>query len=535
MGVPAEFFRFSAAQVAAAIRSGQCTARAAVDAYLQRQQQLQPKLNATVVSLAEAARARADQLDADAQRGHWHGPLHGVPISIKESFDYQGTATTAGLPVRRGHQAEHTSPLVTALEQAGAIVLGKTNVPEMLLYLESENPLYGRTVNPWSPARTPGGSSGGEAALIGAGGAVFGLGSDIGGSIRLPAHYCGIHGFKPSSHRLSILGSIDEYLAPGQESIIDQPGPMARQVDDLIMVMELLVAASLQAQRDPSLPPVPFSVPAALPPGLRIGVMAEDGYFPVSKACRRAVEEAGEHFARLGFQVVPFSPTRVDDAMAYYAGILAGDGGRWAKPWLAGGGHDYRLATLFRLARLPGFLRPLVSGALALLGQDYLAKTISRFGGRSVSYYWDQVEGQRCYTQEFLAAMDQAGVDLILCPPAPTPAMTHGASFYLTAINSACMLFNLLGFPSGTVATSQVRETESGPRQLDRRQRRDWVQRSASEVDENSTGLPVGVQLVGRPWADGLVLRAMAQLEAECRQRDDYPVWPWRPLPDGLE
>lgn len=454
-------------------------------------------------------------------------PLHGVPVSIKESIDYIDTPSTAGVPSRQQHRAYKTSAMVRVLEQAGAVVLCKTNVPEMLMYLESDNPIYGCTLNPWDKTRSPGGSSGGEAAHIAAGGSVFGLGSDIGGSIRVPAHYAGIHGFKPTSHRLSLGGMVDEHMAPGQEAVIDQPGPMARHVDDLMLVMELFTQQQLSTRQDAQTPPVPLRIPANLPRGIKVGFYLDDGFFPVSSACQRVVNDAALALKAIGIEVVPFQPPAVDEAMAIYFGILAADGGRWADSWLRGDRHDHRLNKTVHIVRRSAWQRQLMAKVLCWFGQREMAAAVQRTGKVSLAQYWTLLEAQRLYIQSFRQSMHEQGIDIILCPPAATPALKHGASEYLSSVASATMLYNLLGFPAGVVAASQVRAEET----KQRKPSKDWVHRAAYETDLGSEGLPVGVQVVGDVWQDGLVLRMMQVLEHHFQQQDDYPVAPWRELP----
>jgi len=239
----------SAAELARQIAAGAISAREAVEAHIGRIEAVNPGLNALVVRLFDDARAQAAAADAARARGERLGPLHGVPVTIKESFDVAGTPTTAGLTHRASHRAEADAPTVARLREAGAILLGKTNVPQLLLMNESDNPLYGRASNPWNLARTPGGSSGGEAALIAAHGSPLGLGSDIGGSVRLPATACGICALKPTTGRLTTRGHFNPL--EGQEAVRMQPGPMARTVEDLALAYRILVAAGHDAA-DPS-------------------------------------------------------------------------------------------------------------------------------------------------------------------------------------------------------------------------------------------------------------------------------------------
>jgi fatty acid amide hydrolase len=179
-------------QIAREIAFGKVSAREAVVACIERIESTQTAINAVVVPRFEQALKEADLADGLRARGDALGPLHGVPITIKESFDLTGTATTAGLTNRAGHRAAADAAVVARLRQAGAIVLGKTNVSQLLLHDACRNPLYGRTNNPWQLDRSPGASSGGEAAILAVGGSALGIGSDIGGSVRLPAVVCGV-------------------------------------------------------------------------------------------------------------------------------------------------------------------------------------------------------------------------------------------------------------------------------------------------------------------------------------------------------
>jgi fatty acid amide hydrolase len=191
--------RRSAGKLAALIARGEVSAVEAVEAHIQRIEQVNPKLNAVVVKRYDAARAEAHQADERRARGEPSLPLQGVPITIKEALDLEGTPSTFGSPSRANVLATQDDTYVARLRQAGAIILGKTNVAQILFYYESDNPLYGRTNNPWNLERTPGGSSGGEAAIIASGGAPLGLGTDIGGSLRVPATLCGIASIKPQA------------------------------------------------------------------------------------------------------------------------------------------------------------------------------------------------------------------------------------------------------------------------------------------------------------------------------------------------
>lgn len=510
----------SAVEMATRLRAGEITAVAAVETHIRRIAEVNPRLNAVIVPLFDAARAAAEAADRARTRGEPLGPLHGVPITIKESFDIAGTPTTAGLPNRRASRAQADGPLVRRLKRAGAIVLGKTNVPQLLLYNEADNPLYGRANNPWNAARAPGGSSGGEAAIIAAGGSMLGVGSDLGGSIREPAHCCGIHGLKPTSTRLPVTGSADEWLLAGQEAIPAQPGPLARTVDDLAAAMQILIG---DAPPLATMPPVPWRDPAAVViEKLRIGMYTDDGFFPAAPGLRRAVREAAQALRAAGAQVVEFAPPDVGRALGLFFSLLAADRGVGARRALAGNRVDKRIKGLLQIARVPGMTRAPLQALLTAFGQKRLSVMLRDVRGRSTRAYWDAVDARTAYQARFYAALDAAGLDALISPPHALPALTHGSSYYLSSAASYAMLYNLLGMPAGVVAATRVRPGEES----DRPASRDIIERTARKVEEGSAGLPIGVQVAARHWREDVVLAVMRRLESHFRGESDYPLAP---------
>jgi fatty acid amide hydrolase len=506
-----------AIELARAIEGGRCSAREVVEAHIERIEKVNPALNAVVVTRFDAARAEADRADAVHRSGSTAGPLHGVPITIKEHFALAGTPATLGVPGARND--DHDGPLVARLRAAGAIVLGKTNVPQLLYYNETDNPVYGRTNNPWNRERSCGGSSGGEAAIIAAGGSALGLGSDVGGSLRAPAHACGIAALKPTSGRLTNDDALPAGFARGQTAIVSQPGPMARNVADLALAMRVLAAPG-QERHDPEIAPVPWREPAEIDRSqLRVAMYEDDGFFPASAAVRRAVREAAAALVALGVRVERFTPPRVDDALAIFFGILAADGGREARRRLGHGPRDRRISGLLQIVAIPEPLRPLLVTLAGSLGQARVAAQLSAIRSSSVGGFWSLVEAQAGYRRRFLAELDRGGFDAIVCPPQALPALTHGSSYFLATAASYSMLYNLLGMPAGVVPVTQVNPAEEQPRAAGR----DLVDRAARDVERGSAGLPIGIQVVARHWREDLVLAVMAALEAALRKRPDYP------------
>ncbi len=512
----------SAGELAGLIAAGTVSAREVVDAHIARIEAVDEKLNAVVARRFDAARAEADAVDAARARGESLGPLAGVPITVKEQFHVAGLATTFGLPTRKDMIEEASGPLVTRLRDAGAIILGKTNVAELLFYQEGDNPLFGRTNNPWDLERTSGGGSGGEGAIIAAGGSPLGLAADIGGSIRTPAHFCGIQGIRPTSGRLTNLDSPPELFFPGMDAVVLDPGPMARTVADLELAMKVLAAPGLE-KADPKISPVPWPDPHAVSiKGLRIGVFEDDGYWPASPAMRRAVREASEILTKQGAIVEPFADPDPEAATRFYFSFLTADGVRWPKKLLKGNPQDRRVKMLLRISWVPAWLHGPIAGLLKLVGQPRLANGFLWSKKRSAKGYWDLLEQRGEWRKRFLAEMDAKQLDAIICPPHAVPAMRHGATYFLYDTPSYLMRFNVLGMPAGSVAATRVREDE----ETDRPETRDRVERSARETEVGSAGLPVGVQVAARHWREDIVLAVMAALEAEFSTRPDYPSRP---------
>ena len=282
-----EITRMGAAEIARRIAAGDLSCCEVLESHIRRIESVNPRINALVVPLFERARREAIAADAARDRGEPLGKLHGVPFTVKEFFGAADTAVTLGISGWAARVSAKDSPLVEKLRKAGAILLGKTNVPQIGLMIETDNPLYGRTNNPWNLSRSAGGSTGGEAALIAAGGSPLGLGSDGGGSIRQPCHCCGIHGLKPTGGRLSTVGLTGAAHFPNLPRAWVQPGPMARRVEDLTLAIEVLVAP-VSEPRDPLVAPVPFGDPSAVSVGeLRFAMYTDDGYFPAAPAVRR--------------------------------------------------------------------------------------------------------------------------------------------------------------------------------------------------------------------------------------------------------
>jgi amidase len=465
--------RLSALAMAEAVRRREISPVELVEAHLARIEKLNPKLNAFIQVDAERARSAAQAAEWAVQGSAGQGPLNGVPISIKSSIDVAGLRCEAGTRLRAGYVASQDAPLVARLRAAGAIILGVTNTPELLMAWETDNLLYGRTNNPWDLSRTPGGSSGGEAAAIAACCSAGGVGSDGGGSIRVPAHFSGICGLKPTPGRVPATGHFPNSVGPF--SLLGVVGPMARTVGDLTTLFEVMQGPD---DGDPCAAPVPLRKPSPEElRKLRIGYFEDDGRTPVRAEVRAAVRAAALHLERAGFTVVPFRPEGLEQARQLWWQIFGVAGAMLLGPMIAG--HEEEIGPILR--EFSGW-----AAAEPPHTADSLLNT------------WVQRDVVR---MQVFSQMKE--LPILLCPVAAIPAFRHGERSwnidghtvkYLDAF-SYSEWFNLLGMPGATVPLAPSAE-----------------------------GLPIGVQIVGQPWQEELVLAVAAALERECGGWREPPI-----------
>ncbi len=425
-----------------------------VDAHLTCIERENPRLNAFTILLSDQAREAARRAGQSLPLG----PLHGIPVTVKDSFDLAGMPTRLGSMFTSSTPAAVDATLVSRLKRAGAIILGKTNTPEFLASYESDNFLTGRTNNPWDLERTPGGSSGGEAAAIAARMSAGGIGSDGGGSIRIPAHFCGIAGLKPTPGRCPATGHQPDVLNPS--GLISVTGPMARTVADVSLLFRVL------AGHDPL---DPFSAPVALstaPALKRIGVVDTINGIAVHPAIAAALAKAVSLFGSLGVRTEEFAWKGFKTApnlWAFFFGDLPTEGRR---EMIRGREKEAHWTLLENLEREtpPASAQQAVEG---LMERDRMRRALIR-----------QMEG----------------FDALIMPPSSIPAMRHRERKWeipgapkpvgLFQAMMASTTFNFLGFPALVLPMEFTEE-----------------------------GLPVGVQIVGRPWEEETILAAGELLE----------------------
>ena len=444
--------RSSTAQ-AAAIKQKSVSAEEVVRAHIQRIETVNPGLNAVVQLCADAALDEAREADADLARGHLRGPLHGVPMTIKDSIDTAGVITTAGTMGRASFVPDRDATVVERLRQAGAILLGKTNTPELTLGGETDNLVYGRTNNPYDLDCTPGGSSGGAGAIVAACGAAFDVGSDTGGSVRLPAHYCGIAGLKPTSGRVPSSGHIVSYHL-GPLNPLSQLGPLARHVEDLQLILSVIAGPD---GRDPFVVPMPLGDPDSVElNGLRAAVCTDNGIVTPDPEVAQAVRDAAGALSEVGVSTEEAWPAEAVESTRIWHAVLVADGGAWIRRLLANAGTAQ--------------VHPIVADRF--FGVDPI--TAAEFA--ELLSEWDRL---RSAMLSFMA-----GYDVVVCPASAFPATPHGELNAKGDGHTYSRIFNLTGWPAVVVRGG------SSPR-----------------------GLPIGVQIAARPWREDVALAVAAHVE----------------------
>ena len=484
----------SVVEIAAAVAGGTRSVADVIAAHIERCRAHHGRLNALIQERFGAAAEEARQL-ADRQTG----ALAGVPVSVKECFPIRGMRTTLGIRGRRDFRDEADAGIVTRLRDAGAVVLGKGNVPQALYLHETDNPVWGRTLHPLAGDRGPGGSTGGDAALVAAGCVSLAVGNDLAGSIRQPAHACGIVGLVPRSATLGGGGTVETMpRLAGQRS---RAGILTRTVADALSGFQGLCGGA--SGGDP--PHLPW----------RIGWWDETGVVRPSPAVRRAVRVAISRLQAAGATVERVDADMATEAAWVHLGFLSADGGRDIRRLFAGERPMAQVRRLLGLAGVPAWARSLLAGACAWSGRGIEAAALRRTGPR-------QGDGLRrlfLHRDGIDNVVDRwrGSYDCLVCPVSALPALRHGTAARLVLAAAPCLLANLLDLAAGSVPVTTV----EGGEESGRARSRDPVEREAGATDRGSAGLPVGVQVIAldrRPIAaERIVLDVMGIIEGRRR------------------
>jgi len=466
----------SAGELAGAIRRQEISATDVAEAFLSQIARQNPDINAIVTLDEENVRDRARQADKALARGEIWGPLHGVPVTFKDTFETKALRTTAAHKPLWEYVPQKDATVVRRLRAAGAIVLGKTNMPELAMDTQCENRLFGATKNPWNPDHTPGGSSGGEVAAIAAGMSPLGIGSDIGGSVRMPAHYCGVYSLKPTEGQVSQKGHIPPLPGdPGWIRHMAASGPVARSIGDLRLCLSIIAGPDSQ---DRSVPPVSLNDVQKRPLAeYRFAWADTFGDLPVSEDTRAAMKKLADNLSNAGCRVEAAVPQDFD----------------FEEVWKTYGD----MVGCMLAANLPVLPRTMLKTlGPVLFRKDLITRAASRHATTGMKEYIAVLDRRDRLKRSLEHFLD--GYDGWLCPVASTPAPLHrpmgkvnapidldGTPLpgHLGAIGYTCP-FNLTGNPA-VVAPLGV----------------------------SSTGLPIGLQIIGRQWGDMSLLNAAETLD----------------------
>lgn len=461
----------SAVDLSRWLRAREVSSAELVDTTIRRIERVNPALNAVIHTRFEQARREAAAADERLAKDPSPPPFLGVPCTIKEFFALEGAPQTGGLVARRGNISQADAPTVARLRAAGAIVVGTTNVPEGGIWLETFNAVYGRTNNPWDLRRTSGGSSGGEGAIIAAGGSPFGLGSDIGGSVRIPAAFCGIVGHKPSGRLLPNGG---QFPAPSGEALAMLcPGPMVRRVRDVMPLLRVLAGPD---PSDPVCVPMELGDPDSVDlRDLTVYVAPHNARFRAQPVMMQAVEDAARALERRGARLVPFDVSKLRRGLEYWAGALASSADESYDELLATGSGRERISIALELLKAGAGRSNHTLPALVVAAAGSI---VGRFSGATQGLARAAAE----LRAEIAALLGDRGV--LLHPPYTRPAPRHHAVWATPFDPAYTALFNVMETPV-----------------------------TAVPVGFDARGLPVGVQVIAAPGRDHVAVSAAQAIE----------------------
>ena len=447
----------SATAIAKAIRNKEISSEEITKAYIKRIKEVNPKINAVVQLAAKEALASAKEADKALAKGENIGLLHGVPMTIKDSFDTKGVISSAGTLGRANYIPKNDATVVKRLKAAGAILLGKSNTPELTMAGSTDNLVYGRTNNPYDLNRSPGGSSGGAAAIVSAGGSAFDIGTDTGGSVRNPAHCCGVCGLRPTSGRVARTGHIIAYK--GYEQALTTVGPITRYVEDLITILPIISGSD---GIDPFIYDIalddPYQIDIAQ---LKFAFYTDNGIVTPITDITKGLLAVVDEVSNTGASILEKRPKGIEQSAALWFGIL-------------GAANNYGLHQILSQAKTKE-LSPFLGFVDTTL--DYTKPSISPKQFANVFESWAS------FNSDMTAFFTE--YDIILCPVSSIVAHPHDFSD-LANPGSYAMTYNLTGWPVVVVP-----------------------------VGTTSEGLPVGIQIVAKPWQEAKALAVAKFLEGK--------------------
>ncbi|KAJ7497727.1 amidase [Mycena latifolia] len=537
------FTRSTAQEIVKNIERKVWTASQVLEAFIAQSLVAHAATNCITEVLFDYGRKRAKELDAEFEKTKvLTGPLHGVPISVKDQYDIEGYDTTIGFSACANKPAQFTADFVQSMLNAGAVPFVKTNVPQTMYAYECSNPVWGRTSNPYNAAYSSGGSSGGEACMLSLDASVIGLGSDIGGSLRIPASYCGVYSLKPGFGRISDYGAkgkinLRTESFPGFDGVKSVCGPMARCMDDLELACQVAFGASGTFG---DFPPVPFR-DVTLPKKMRFGYYTSgpDGIIKGSPACIRMVKTTINALENAGHECIELDQHLTPEIMDIYLALTAADG---YKNLLRGVGSDPLEASLSVLTfgpKVPQLVRNIVAGGIGTFVGDKIMSGIVRGSGmRTVEEYHvaclRRNEIKKKFYREF---WEKHNLDGIITYVHASPQILHDGSKMLSMMSASTLTYNLVDSPCGVVPVTYVKaetdaltdEWKNGPGHGSSMCESELYSKGKKPLYDPVAmeGMPMGVQIVGKLWEDEKVLAMMRVVDDALGKARGFTPGSW--------
>ncbi|KAB5594790.1 Fatty acid amide hydrolase 1 [Ceratobasidium theobromae] len=542
-------------ELVAGIKEKRWTATQTVSAYIAQAIKAHDATNCLTEVLFDSAFKRAKELDEEfTKTGELCGPLHGVPLTFKDQYKIEGFDNTIGFTHWIDQHATQDAELVAQARAMGGIPIAKTNVPQTMMSFECVNPLWGRSTNPYSADHTCGGSSGGEAAVLRFSGSALGMGSDIGGSLRL----------KPTDGRFSGRGAVG--CVPGFMGVTTVYGPMARSVADVKYACEIFFGRPAITP-SATLPPVKYRTDLDFSKPFKIGYFKSDRFVRASPACQRAVHESVKALEKEGHSCVEISPPDVVEMLKLFVELTSADGYQTMMSHLQSDQQEPALFLVTLGPRLPAFVRAITNLLVnTFIHDSTFAYLFGASRPRSVAELWEasakRLAADSTLQNHFWSQSAGAlGLDAIICPVQALPGLPHGATKTLTPLAAGTIAWNVIECPVGVVPVTRVdskldaltndwlgqeyegpvlypspekvvKERTTSPSYMMERAVYGSGKRLLQPLDdpvpvydaEKMEGLPVGVQIVGRPWEDEKVVHIMEALDKALGERDFMPT-----------
>lgn len=441
-------------------------------------------------------------------------PLAGFPVSVKDTHNIKGYDSTIGYTANAFKPALKDAPIIRLLKDAGAVPFVKTNVPYTMLSFECYNDLWGHTQNPHVKGYAPGGSTGGESCLLAYGGSRIGVGTDVAGSVRLPAHFSGCYSLKCSTGRFPKIGNTTSMS--GQEGIPAVYSPMARTLPDLSYFLKSVISMK-PWEYDYSVHPMPWNDSLKLPAKCKVGVLYDDGVVTPSPACKRALDLTIDALKAKGHDIVPFSAPEPLQALRIASQLLVSDAGKVAlRKQRCGEHNDAGVDRFMSGARVPRIFKRIWAWFLEnVVGDKVWATLVRDWNEKTITERWDLVAEREGYKAAFFDAWQSSGIDFLITVPNATPAFPHGDLLETYASCGYTFMFNLLDYAAGVLPVTKVdKEKDALPKDFNIRKLNRVARGAYGSYDVYKMhGLPVGVQVVTPRLFEETCLDAMFIVE----------------------